>query len=461
MACEPKDNAMAKHDTTPSNAESGKGMAKESTFATFPKSKFTPAYWAERVFRPRYTEDGVNYAEVSEFWARIQQAGRREVVALGTNNAQEAARRAARLYQRVKSAGWDLALKEFAPDRVQTAAGAPTVGDVIRAAEAKMRDVRPGTLRGYCVCFRTLAADAFRVRATKERFDYRGGGLARWRARVDRVRLDRFTPARAQAVINSRIDAHKANPVAQDRARRSVASILRQAKSLFRPGVDLGLGELPNPFDGVKVESAAAPKYDSTIDAGALLRAAKAELAPVDAEAYKALLLALGVGLRKSEIDNLQWQQIDRAGCVIRIATTETFRAKTRSSEGKVYVDPGLVAELCQFHPQATGLYVLESPFAPKPDSRVAFYRAAATFDRLTAWLRTKGVTARKAIHELRKEFGSIVVAAADIHTASRQLRHSSIGTTAAFYADHRRRVAPPVAAMLAMPEATKEEGQA
>lgn len=35
-------------------------------------------------------------------------------------------------------------------------------------------------------------------------------------------------------------------------------------------------------------------------------------------------------------------------------------------------------------------------------------------------------------------------------HAASRQLRHSSIATTAAFYADSRRRVAPPIGAMLA-----------
>jgi hypothetical protein len=36
-------------------------------------------------------------------------------------------------------------------------------------------------------------------------------------------------------------------------------------------------------------------------------------------------------------------------------------------------------------------------------------YRAKAVFERLSAWLRKHGVFARKPIHELRKEFGSMV----------------------------------------------------
>ena len=190
-------------------------------------------------------------------------------------------------------------------------------------------------------------------------------------------------------------------------------------------------------------------KYASAIDAAALMQAGQADLSTSDPEAFKALLLALGAGLRKSEIDNLQWPQVDADANIIRVQTTATFHAKTESSEGDVFVDAGLIAALEKFRDKRTSLFVLESPLQPKPESSHAYYRAASTFDRLTKWLRTQGILAHKPLHTLRKEFGSIVCATADIHTASRQLRHANIGTTASFYADSRRRVAPAIGAML------------
>jgi len=63
-------------------------------------------------------------------------------------------------------------------------------------------------------------------------------------------------------------------------------------------------------------------------------------------------------------------------------------------------------------------------------------------------------------LHTLRKEFGSIICAAADIHTASRQLRHSNLSTTAAYYADNRRRVTVPVLEMLKAPEPENKPAQ-
>ena len=47
------------------------------------------------------------------------------------------------------------------------------------------------------------------------------------------------------------------------------------------------------------------------------------------------------------------------------------------------------------------------------------------TLERLSAWLRKHGVTARKPIHELRKEFGSMINRKHGLSAASDQLRHS------------------------------------
>ncbi len=444
---------MKQPDTTTLNPESGKGMAKESTFATFSTSKFSPTFWAAKVFRPKYAENGIR-CEVKQWYARLQHAGRREAIGLGTNDREQAARKAARLYQRVKTIGWEAALAEFAPDRA-VKKGVPTVGEYIAAA-SQAADVTPRSLRGYAVCLRRIVADAFGIHGDKTRFDYHRGGRATWAARIDRIRLDKLTPAKVQAALNARVDATRGNPIAEQRARTTAASILRQAKSLFSPELKLPFESVPNPFAGVRVKVGTPHKYASTIDAATLMREGQTELAGSDPEAFKALLLALGAGLRKAEIDCLQWQQIDAARNIIRIQTTANFATKTDSSEGDVFVDPGLIAALEVNRSKATSLFVLESGALPKPGSKIAYYRAAATFDRLTKWLRGKGIMTHKPIHTLRKEFGSIITAEADIHTASRQLRHASIATTAAFYADSRRRVAPGIGAMLAPQAATK-----
>jgi integrase len=468
-----------KRDTTSPNSESGKEVAKKNSFATFQKSKLSPAYWREKVFRPEYgTKD--NRTEVSQFYARIQHAGRREAVALNTNDREAAARSAAKFYQRVKSAGWTVALAEFAPDKAM-AQGVPTVGAVIEAV-SQSPDIGANTLRGYVVCFRKLAAEAYGVRATKARFDYRSGGLTAWRKRVDSIRLDRLTPARMQNVLNRRIMAAKGNPLAERKARITAASVLRQAKALFAAERKLPFENLPNPFKGVAVEVGTPPRYVSTVKAADLARAAKAELGtpkvyanpPQDeaeelhreqiafrnGEAYKAFLLALGAGLRANEIDNLQWQHVDGEANTVRVMATETFDTKTESSEREVFVDAGLIAELERFRTNATGAYVLESERQPKPGAAIASYRAEVTFDALKKWLRAHGITAHKPIHTLRKEFGSLVCESADIFTASRQLGHASIALTATYYTENRRRVAPQIGAML-NPQKLNKKGKA
>lgn len=412
-------------------------------------SKFSREYWQERVFRPIYaTEDGAT--AVPEFYAQVQHAGRREKIGLSTNSREEAARRAARLFQTVRAKGWDRALKEFAPDKAGNI-NCPTVGQFLSAFEEVAADAAPRTLRGYATSLRWLAGRAFGIRGDESRFDYRSGGYEKWRQRIDRIRLEKLTPRRVENTLARFVAEAGQNPLAQQKARRSAASMARQARALFSKKLlrKLPFSEIPNPFAGVPIEGVRPVRYVGTLNATSLLQAGRDELAGADPEAYKALLLALGAGLRKREIDSLTWPQIDAEQNVVRIETGEHFRTKTKDSEGAVYVDPGLIAELDRYREKATNLFVLESKLPPRPESPVAYYRAEKTFDRLTAWLRSKGLLADKPLHTLRKEFGSLINASADIYTASRQLRHSTIATTAAYYADNRRRVTVPVAAML------------
>jgi integrase len=430
-------------------AKSGREVAEKNGREKKTGSKFARDYWLGRVYRSTAPNPDGGRIELPEFWARIQHGGERRAVPLATPDRQTAARTAAKLYAAIAAKGWQAGLAEVLPGKVKSAA-VPTIGEYLAAVQAAA-DVAPSSMKFYGQCLRNIAAAAFGIAGDETRFDYRTGGAAAWQARIDRIQLDKLTPARVQAVLNERIAAARGNPLAEQKARTSAATTLRQAKCLFSPRLKLPFAKVPNPFEGVSVKAGGIRRYQSTIDAGQLLRAAQAELADTDPEAFKVVLLGLGAGLRKAEIDNLQWQQIDSAAGKIRILTTASFAPKSDGSEGEVFVDPGLCAALDAYRPKATGLYVLESRLAARPQSPKSF-RAALTFKRCYAWLRSKGVLTQKPLHTLRKEFGSLINAAAGIHAASSQLRHAQIGLTAQYYVDNRRRVAPEIGAMLAVP---------
>jgi len=57
-------------------------------------------------------------------------------------------------------------------------------------------------------------------------------------------------------------------------------------------------------------------------------------------------------------------------------------------------------------------------------------------FEDLYIWLAKKGVSARKKLHELRKECGAVIANSMGIFAASRALRHSDIRITSQYYAD-------------------------
>ena len=85
----------------------------------------------------------------------------------------------------------------------------------------------------------------------------------------------------------------------------------------------------------------------------------------------------------------------------------------------------------------------------PRPESARAYYRCASTFHRLNDWLRSKGVSANKPLHEMRKEIGALIATQHGIYAASRFLRHSDITTTARHYAQHKGRISVGLGKML------------
>ena len=201
--------------------------------------------------------------------------------------------------------------------------------------------------------------------------------------------------------------------------------------------------ELPDPlpFSGIKIDRPRAPKYQGNIDVPLLITAARNELRESDPDAYLALLLAIGAGLRKGEIDSLRWQQINFQRQTLRIEVSEHGDLKTDESAAEVEIDEALASEL-RAHMKGKKIpFVIGSVHGPRVSFGSQEYRCEPTFRRLYTWLRGKGIIDKKPLHVLRKEFGSIINQRHGLYAASAALRHRNIATTAGHYVANRSRI--------------------
>lgn len=226
------------------------------------------------------------------------------------------------------------------------------------------------------------------------------------------------------------------------RARISSNSILRQAKALFSEDILDTISGVkapsPLPFDKCKFYEGEDMSYRSKIDPTALVEAAKRDLAESDLEAYKVVLLSLGAGLRRSEIDTLTYAQIDYCHHTIGMEVNSEGRRKTQGSEGDVPIDKSLVKALKSWQAKTRGKFVVAARGKAQAKVWGRKYRCDGVFESAIAWLRSHGVDTMKPLHTLRKEAGSLVTTAADIQAAKQFLRHKSIAVTSAYYANNK-----------------------
>jgi integrase len=197
----------------------------------------------------------------------------------------------------------------------------------------------------------------------------------------------------------------------------------------------------PLPFEGVEFEPRQSVKYRSEFDVIGLIKQANRELGTSDPAAYMIFLLAVTAGLRRKEIDLLEWPSFRFKENAIRVEPTQFFHPKSQDSSGEIQTDPQIMAIFRKYHVKAKGNFVIPSGKPPKTVSRGDYYRCESHFDALNAWLRSKGVNTQKPLHTLRKEYGSLINKAHGIHAASKALRHADINVTNNFYTDSRVRV--------------------
>jgi integrase len=395
-------------------------------------------YWITRLIRPVNSRG----EESPHYSFRTLHKGKRGAFSTGTGNKEAAAKIAAGIYNDILTIGWEAT---FAKHRTNTnpdpdlPAPVASIGDWIAAAR-KVSEANESTFTSYSRALRKIVADILAVERSKKRFGPRKGGAADYRAKIDTTSLEVLT---LPAVQKWRLEyVKRAKTPAEERSRMtSCNSTIRQARSLFAAKIlkflpDLRLPD-PVPFHAVEFFPRQSAKYFSRIDAKTLLQEAHRELAKTDPPAFLAMLLALSAGLRKGEIDSLQWHQVDFSRQLIRVESTDSASLKTADSRDEVSIDENTVAILRGFHAKKKGHFVIDGDGgASGPKKWGQNYRAGVVFDSLTAWLREHGVTARKPLHELRKELGALVTAEHGIYAASRVLRHSNVATTAAHYSD-------------------------
>ena len=420
------------------------------------KGKNTAAYWNDRIFK-----DVTRGVESPHYSMQVSFKGRRMTFSLGSSNKEGAAVSAAGIYRDLLSLGVDATLVKHRPKKAQKEQRVATVGEWITAAKG-VAGVNEATFNQYAASLRKITGDILSVKKTDSRFGPKSGGAAKYRASIDSASLELLTLPSIRKWRLAYVKKAK-NPAEQGSRMTSCNSTIRQARSLFSGVITHCLPDLmlpsPRPFeipnDLKRAKGKDNPlffprqnsRYLSKVDPRKLLQKGREDLETKEPGAFLAMLLALGAGLRRGEIDGLRWNQIDFQNATIRVEVTESASLKTQDSKGEVDIDPELASVLKRLKETAKAKstdYVIPSDSKKDkvrgPRSWGQHYRANSAFDILSTWLRANGVSAKKPIHELRKELGALITQEHGIYAASRALRHSNVAITAAHYADKKAR---------------------
>ena len=340
--------------------------------------KTSVAFWLARVRKPDRSP---------HYGVQIAYRGQRHRFPLETANREAAAEKARSIHLSLVAGGWRATLEKHKPETVKRQKAA-TVGALIEAA-TRLSSARQESMEAYTQALRRIASGVLGLKDAAKRNPLKA---PQWRARVDGTPLDRLTPAAVLAWKNSFLRAAK-TPEARNSAAVTFNSLLRNSKALLskklRPFIEAEIS-VPSPlwFEGVSREKEPSLRYHSKIDAREILDAAQAELATAQPEVFKALLLTLVCGLRRSEADTLLWRQFDLDAGTLEIADTEHKALKSADSAGVIGLDAEFVALLKGFRARATSEFVLEEPLrrraAPKRN-----YRCDVHFEALlrSQWL--------------------------------------------------------------------------
>ena len=354
-------------------------------------------YWRTRIRRPLYTVNGAIH-QAPNFAVELQYRGKRRNWTLGTPNQDAAAARAKEIYLYLQADGWEATIQKYRPPILAERKVNVTVGEYIAEVQ-KIASGKGRTIEAYARALRKIVADIFNVPGKTSKFDFYGG-RARWREMIDSRRLAELTPQKIQEWKRAFIARAGHDPIAVRSARTSVNTFLHCSKCLFSPQILLHLGHLelpdPLPFSRVEFESRQNSKYYSRIDVKELIAKAREELALKHREPFKIFCLALFAGLRRLEIDLLEWPSFIWEQSLLRVMPTRYFHPKTEDSIAAIPIEAELVELFRGYRARAPGAFVIEASLPPRPEVMYNYYRAQEHFEFLVAWLRQQGIRGPK-----------------------------------------------------------------
>ena len=379
-------------------------------------------HWKDKLYFQKYTDsDGTH--QTSDLYVRFQQFGKRRAINLNTSNREEAARRARDKYVLVKLKGWE----SIEPKKSVRPIKGPTVSDVLTVLEARATHLSANSRKQYATALRLLVGGVSGIVCEKL-------GQSQWRATVGDKPISCLT---AQAVREWRTARSKeaSDPIAFAKRITHLNSVVRNARGCFAPAMqphfrDAGLNEILCPFQGLKLERAKRSRsYRSEIDHQVLIN--EIDTLPRN-DMRVVLIIALVLGLRRSEIDRLRWEHIDLKVGILTVQTTDEGAVKSEHSHRTLNLDPWLLKTL-QAHKKAKRgtKHVVAGVLAKGYN-----YRAQTTFQLAVKWLRARGISSTHPLHTLRKEFGSQVAAKHGIAAAAKTLGHADHSNVTALYVD-------------------------
>jgi integrase len=476
--------------------------------------RFSQKFWADRLYHRTWEKDG-RLVESNSYYVRIKHGASRRSVNLCTADKGDAARRAFYFFKVLMAQGWESAEATLrAPDEKPKAKSC-TIGEYINAARGHFEGLR-STFEDYAASFRRIVAESLKVvpegmeeRAfakaeelalaelrkaqaegqkgvpprfhlrdkSKEekawlsrragnlyeealsrlRYDYAGKGNEAWAQAVDRLPLSKVTPAVVNRWKNARVNAAgEGNTQARNRATISVASVMRQARSLFSEKKILKFvrSEIPNlpevlPFHEVTIDRAKIKRFSVQVGWDELWPAALSELAS-EPEVMKGFCLAAWGGLRRREMDALTWDNLDTKRGVLKVAVNEHYAGKTDDSRREIPLPQEITDYLSQrknFEKAKDGDFLIKGNHSVS--QRTRGYRCKKVWSRLIAWLREQGLNDPRPIHYLRKLVGDTLANQKGIYATSNFLRHSSVQVTQAYYVSGKATDAPDITAAM------------
>jgi integrase len=349
------------------------------------------------------------------YW-REQVRGKRYFQSLDTGDQSEARKRARMKAEAVKGGQWDVLRQTLLRSDVTS------VGAMCDAyMEIVARIGRPRSMRtrlGNVACLLRVVSV--------------GGEVADPRSASAAVLTGRLAARYAERVLAA------AEPGGEDSARRTIASVLRQARSVVLPALDSDYRDagvvLPQCIQDWRTRRVVdAPRVTwlrPTLEVERALVTAAATLPAEHPDLWCAWMLAWDLGLRPDEVAEAgpDWLEERDGRWWMHVCDRPHWRAK--GTEGYVPVSEDVRAALAAAIAPGAAWYVPGASHNARRNRVVL---------GLAQWMRAHGWPAerRECAHELRKMRIDTWARSFGIAVASAWARHASIAVTATHYRDH------------------------